>query len=205
MRSRLLILATALPLLSGLLARPSAARFAQRGREGPGGRSSPPPMAGQSGPQRNEQSNLRGMAGLPPRWIEKLRELPPDQQERFLRNNERFQNLPPWRQEQIRRNLQRWNNLTPEQKQEARSAEAAFERMTPQQRQYVRNTLLPQWRALPRERRQAINRHLAVLRNMSPSTQQAALNDPRFLQGLNENERSMLRELNSLRNPSPTP
>jgi hypothetical protein len=73
--------------------------------------------------------------------------------------------------------------------------------MTPEQRQYVRNTLLPKWQAMPPERRQAINRHLAMLRNMSPATQEAALNDPRFTEGLSPDEQSMLRELNSLRNP----
>jgi hypothetical protein len=40
-----------------------------------------------------------------------------------------------------------------------------------------------------------------MLRNMSPETQQAALNDPRFMQGLSPDEQSMLRDLNALRNP----
>jgi len=149
------------------------------------------------------QPNARAMAGLPPKWVDKLRDMPPEQQQRFMQNDQRFSNLPPARQEQIRRNLERWNSLTPEQKQRARIAEDAFERMTPAQRQYVRNVLLPKWQAMPFERRQAINRHLAMLRNMSPSTQQAALNDPRFMQGLSPDEQSMLRDLNSLRNPAP--
>jgi len=33
------------------------------------------------------QANLRGMAGLPPKWVENLREMPPEQQERFMQNN----------------------------------------------------------------------------------------------------------------------
>ena len=72
-----------------------------------------------------------------------------------------------------------------------------------EQRQYVRNTLLPKWQQMPQDRRQVINRHLAMLRNMSPATQEAALNDPRFLRNLSPDEQSMLRELNSLRNPPP--
>lgn len=145
--------------------------------------------------------NARAMEGLPSRWGERLRDMSPEEQQRFMENNEQFQHLPPQRQDQIRRNLQRWNNLSPEQKQRAKEAEAALERMTPEQRQYVRNTLLPKWQAMPLERRKAINHHLAMLRNMSPATQQAALNDPQFLQGLSPDEQSMLRELNSLRNP----
>lgn len=145
--------------------------------------------------------NVRTMEGLPPKWGEQLRDMSPEEQQQFMQNNEQFQHLPPERQDQIRRNLQRWNSLSPEQKQKARQAEAALERMTPEQRQYVRNTLLPKWQAMPLERRKAINRHLAMLRNMSPATQQTALNDPQFMQGLSPDEQSMVRELNSLRNP----
>jgi len=151
----------------------------------------------------NNQPNARGMMGLPGPWIQKLRDMPPDEQERFMQNNQRFQGLPPQQQAQIRRNLDRWNQLSPEEKQAARDRETALERMSPEQRDYVRNTLLPKWQAMPQDRRQAINRHLAMLRNMSPATQQAALNDPRFMQGLNPDEQSMLRDLNSLRNPAP--
>ena len=149
------------------------------------------------------QPNERAMEGLPPKWVDRLRDMPPEQQQRFLENNEQFQHLPPQRQQQIRQNLEKWNQLSPEQKQAAREREAALERMTPEQRDYVTHTLLPKWQAMPQERRQVINRHLAMLRNMSPATQQAALNDPRFVQGLSPDEQSMLRDLNSLRNPPP--
>jgi len=149
------------------------------------------------------QPGERAIEGLPGPWIQRLRDMPPEQQERFMQNNERFRQLPAWRQEQIRRNLDNWNRLSPEDKQELRDRETALERMTPEQRQYVRDTLLPKWQSMEPARRQAIVRHLAMLRNMSPATQQAALNDPKFLQGLNPDEQSMLRDLNSLRNPPP--
>lgn len=149
------------------------------------------------------QPNVRAMEGLPPKWVERVRDMPPEQQQRFLENNEAFRSLPPQRQQQIRQNLEKWNQLSPEEKQAAREREAALERMTPEQREYVRNTLLPRWQAMPQDRRQVINRHLAMLRNMSPATQEAALNDPRFTQGLSPDEQSMLRDLNSLRNPAP--
>ncbi len=149
------------------------------------------------------QPNERAMEGLPPRWVERVRDMTPEQQQQFLENNEQFKRLPPARQQQILQNLDKWNHLTPEQKTEAINREHVLEQMTPEQRDYVRNTLLPKWQAMPLERRQVINRHLGMLRNMSPATQQAALNDPKFLEGLNPDEQSMLRELNSLRNPSP--
>jgi hypothetical protein len=150
------------------------------------------------------QPNLRGMEGLPPKWVENLRDMPPEQQERFLENNDKFKALPPARQAQVRQNLQRWNSLTPEQKQRLHDAANVIEQMTPQQRQFLRNTLLPRWQAMPVDRRQVINNHLGMLRKMSSATQQAALNDPKFVEGLSPDEQAMLRDLNSLRNP-PTP
>ena len=56
------------------------------------------------------------MAGLPPKWVENLRDKSPQEQERFMQNNERFQNLPPGRQQQVRQNLQKYNSLSPQQK-----------------------------------------------------------------------------------------
>jgi Protein of unknown function (DUF3106) len=194
-RLKPIAIAAALLLLAGLTAQPAAAQAWHARREAVAQRRAE--MSGQRRP------NVRAMEGLPPKWVEKLQDMRPAQQQRFLQNNERFRNLPPQRQEQIRRNLQRWDNLTPEQKQAARSAEEALERMTPQQRAYVRNTLLPKWQALPMNRRQVIRRHLAMLGRMSPSTQQAALNDPRFMAGLSPDEQDMLRNLNSLRNTNP--
>jgi hypothetical protein len=192
-------LALSLELLSGLAAQPV---FAQGPLARPRERRAEAAAQRQAGKQVG-QPNERALEGLPPKWVESMRDMSPEEQERFMQNNERFRNLPPQRQEQIRQNLQRWNNLTPEQKQAARDGETALERMTPEQRQYVRNTLLPKWQSMPQDRRQAINRHLAMLRNMGPATQEAALNDPRFMQGLSADEQSMLRDLNSLRNPPP--
>ncbi|MGH9639392.1 MAG: DUF3106 domain-containing protein [Bryobacteraceae bacterium] len=198
MRLRLFAIAPAVLLLWGLAAQPASAQIGTRWR-----------ARRESAEQRRANGkgkpNIRGMEGLPPKWVEKLQDMPPQQQEKFLQNNERFRNLPPRRRAQIRRNLERWNSLTPEQKQAARSAETALERMTPQQRAYVRNTLLPKWQALPMDRRKAIRRHLAILSKMSPSTQQAALNDPKFMAGLSPDEQDMLRNLNSLRDTNAPP
>jgi hypothetical protein len=195
-RLKLFAIVPAVLLLTGLAAQPASAQLGARWR-------ARREAAGQRRADRMRENNPRGMEGLPPKWVQKLQDMPPAEQEKFLQNNERFRSLPPERQTQIRRNLERWNSLTPEQKQAARNAERALERMTPEQREYVRNTLLPKWQALPLDRRQAIRRRLAMLSRMSPSTQQAALNDPKFLESLSPDEQEMLRSLNSLRNRNP--
>jgi hypothetical protein len=208
------MLALAFLLLAGIAAGPARAqqgpywrtrapRFvyaAQKEKPNIPRRPPPPPKA--NGAAAKAQPNVRAMDGLPPKWVENVREMPPDQQERFMENNERFKSLSPERQQQIRQNLQKWNSLTPEQQAALSQREAVLEHMTPDQRQYFNKTVLPKWQAMPQDRRQVINRHLAMLSKMSPETQQAVLNDPRFLQGLSPDEQGMLRDLNSLRNPA---
>jgi len=152
--------------------------------------------------QQKGKPNERAMEGLPPKWVDRVRDMPPDQQQEFFENNAQFRQLPPARQEQIRQNLEKWNRLSPEEKDAVRKREVFLENLPPERREYVQNMLLPKWQAMPPARRQAINHHLAMLGQMSPATQEAALNDPRFLGGLSPDEQSMLRDLNSLRNPS---
>ena len=155
-------------------------------------------------PKAPSQANARGMAGLPPKWVEKLQGMAPEEQRRFLENNQQFHNLPPQRQAQIRKNLENWNRLSPAERSAVRDRERIWERMSPEQRQYVKNVLLPRWQQLPPERKQLINGRLRALQGMSPPERQAALDDRRFMRGLSPDEQSVLRSLNSLRNrPAP--
>lgn len=153
----------------------------------------------QQGPKG--QGDGRGMAGLPPKWIDNLRDMSPEEQERFMRNNRRFQSLPPQRQAQIRRNLQTWNRLSPAERDAIRDEQRTWERMSPEQKQYVQKVLMPKWQAMPPNRRSLIKGRLHVLQGMTTSQQKEALNSPRFMQGLSLDEQQMLREVNSLRNP----
>ncbi len=203
-------------LLAGLLAQPA---LAQRGPgKGRGRRANPgaqkpvekkdQPLAenpnGEANPSDLRQTNARGMMSLPPKWVDRLREMSPEEQERFMHNNAHFQGLPPDRQAQVRENLQRWNQLSPTERNALRDRERVWEQMSPEQRAYVRNQLLPKWQQLPLERRQLLLGRLRTLRGLSPSARDARLNDENFLQGLDSNERQMLRDLSNLRG-LPTP
>jgi hypothetical protein len=132
---------------------------------------------------------------LPPKAIERLQELPPQKQEQFLRNNQRFNSLPPEQQAQIRQRLQAWNRLSPQQQQALRDRQRVWEQMTPEQRRYVQQSLFPRWQQVPPARRQAILQRLHSLRNMSETDRQARLTDPAFTQGLNPEDREMLGQL----------
>jgi hypothetical protein len=217
-RSRL-IFATAVALLAGAGAvapsasaqqRPwqqrRAARIAaqkQRAKEKANAAKSVPGGNGATAPKG--QPDVRGLAGLPGPWVQKLGQMSPEEQERFLRNNQRFQSLPPERQQQIRQNLQKWNSLSPTERDAIRDRQDFVAHLSPEQRQHLQNDLLPQWQAMPQERRQLINGRLHVLQGMTPQQRDEALKDPQFMRGLSPDEESMLRDLNSLRNPPAPP
>ena len=154
-------------------------------------------------PQGRGKADGRGMAGLPPKWVERLQEMSPEEQEKFMRNNAEFRHLPPERQAQIRNRLQHWNNLTPEQRAEIRTRESNFEHMSPEQREEIRNNLLPRWRELPMDRRLTVREHLRSLQGLSAADREARLNDPEFMRGLSPNEQGILRDLNRIQTPPP--
>jgi hypothetical protein len=166
-----------------------------------------PPRDNQANKDRNEQQQDEGrnLVGLPPKWVGRLQELSPEEQQKFLKNNQRFKSLPPDRQAQIRERLNHWNNLSPTERQAMRTREDNLEKMTPEQRDYIRNTLLPKWQQLPEDRKNLIRGRLGVLQSMTPEQRQQKLQDPQFLNGLNPDDRGMLQDLNALRNPPSAP
>jgi predicted Fe-S protein YdhL (DUF1289 family) len=125
--------------------------------------------------------------------------MPPQAQERFLRNNQRFQSMSPEQQQQIRSRLQQWNRLSPQQQDQIRQNARIWQQMTPEQRQHIRNDVLPQWRQLPADRKQAIARRLSVLQNMPDAAREQRLNSPQFMRGLSAEDQSMLRDLSHMR------
>jgi len=201
----------ALGLLAVLLA---AAVVAQRGvGQGRGRSPAPPPprMDVPRGgdqrpvpPRRNDPDNeaardQRGRERLPARWLERMREMPPEEQQRILSNNRRFREMSPEQQEEIRRRLQHWNSLTPQQRRAIVDRERIWREMTPEQRRRVRQEIFPRWEQLPPDRRQTILRRLHALQSLSESERAARLSDERFLAGLNGEDRELLRELARLR------
>jgi predicted Fe-S protein YdhL (DUF1289 family) len=98
--------------------------------------------------------------------------------------------------------LQKYNNLSPTERGALKDRAATWQRMTPDQRQYVQRTLLPKWQQMSPDRKQVVTGRLHTLQQMNPAERQAALNDPQFMRGLSPDEQSVLRGLDSVRNPS---
>jgi predicted Fe-S protein YdhL (DUF1289 family) len=74
-----------------------------------------------------------------------------------------------------------------------------WQQLSREDRQKVRNELLPKWQEMTPERRQAVNGKLHTLQGMSAADREKALNDPKFMQGLNPDEQSMVQSLSRLR------
>jgi hypothetical protein len=158
----------------------------------------PPKNANNEAKPVNPTENPRA-AGLPPAWLERLQDMPPGDQERFLNNNARFRNMTPEQQARIRQNLQQWNQLSPQQRQEMRNRQKVWASLTPQEREYVRDTILPRWQNMLPERKALVSQRLRQLQGLDDAQRQAKLNDPAFVDGLNPDEQEMLRSLSRLR------
>ncbi|MGH9351418.1 MAG: DUF3106 domain-containing protein [Terriglobia bacterium] len=132
-----------------------------------------------------------------PKFFQNLRELPPGQQDKILRNDAQFHRLPPWQQQQIRRNLQRWNNLTPHQKQVLRQREEIVQSLPPEKRRELK-TVFPEYRRLSEGQQQQVMNAFQRLRNMPPGRRQQFLNSPQFQQRFTPRQQDVLRGLDNL-------
>jgi len=180
-------------------------KAAQKARNLPNLPKNPAPVAPKNAaPPKNETKPVNPAenpraAGLPPAWLERLQDMPPGDQERFLNNNARFRNMTPEQQARIRQNLQQWNQLSPQQRQEMRNRQKVWASLTPQEREYVRDTILPRWQNMLPERKALVSQRLRQLQGLDDAQRQAKLNDPAFVDGLNPDEQEMLRSLSRLR------
>jgi hypothetical protein len=136
--------------------------------------------------------------GAPRPWVDTMRQMPPAQRERFFQNSPAFQRMSPAQQNKIRQQFNQWDRMTPQQRADQMQREHVWSQMTPQQREHVKNDVLPRWRQMPPDRRQAIQQRLRVLQNMPESARNQRLNDPRFTEGMSEEDRATLRDLSHL-------
>lgn len=153
-----------------------------------------PPRQQQALRQRRIQQDTHQHA---PGFFRDLRELPPQQQDKILRNDAQFHNLPAWRRQQIRQNLQRWNNLTPRQKQVLRQREEIVQSLPPEKRRQL-STVFPEYRKLGPAKQQQVMSAFERMRNMPPGQRQRFLNSPQFQQRFNPRQQNVLRGLNNL-------
>jgi Protein of unknown function (DUF3106) len=128
----------------------------------------------------NGNPNRPPSSYAPPQPQRRFSDLPPQDRQKILENNNKYRNLPPAQREELSRRAEQWG------------------RLTPQQQNHIRNDVLPKWKQMPLERRQAIRQRLRVLQNMPESARNQRLNDPRFTEGMSDQDRATLRDLSHL-------
>jgi Protein of unknown function (DUF3106) len=131
-------------------------------------------------------------------WVDRMRELSPQQREHVMQNSRAFQNLSPDKQSKIRQQFNQWDRMTPQQQSSLRQNEDTWRRLTPEQRDHIKNDVLPRWRQMPWDRQQVMKQKLSVLQNMPESARNERLNDPNFTRGMSDEEKSTLHDLSHL-------
>ncbi len=169
-------------------------------------RPSRPRGGGPYGPRGHQQGMRAARPGLRaerdlhqhgPGFMKRLRDLPPQEQERVMANDERFQRLPPERQARIRERLRSWNALSPEERERFRARQDIFSSLSPDQRRQARG-LFQQWRQLDPERRQMLMRAFRRLRDLPPAEREQFLASPEVAKRLSPEERDLLSGLGKL-------
>jgi hypothetical protein len=141
---------------------------------------------------------------MSPQLMEKLRDLPPEEQEKVLKNNERFQELPKKMQDQMIDRLHSFQALPPEQREMIQKRFDAFNKFTPEDRQKMRQFFSERWQKLPEERHRALLNEFRKMRRMSPEEGEKYLASPDVASRLNADELDVLKQLRKFA-PPPLP
>ncbi len=160
---------------------------------GPGGFA---PYQGR-GPGGGDQGGRRGPRESHPhigQWLQKNRNLTPEQQEKALAADPDFQKLPPERQQHLIERLRQFNSLPSDKRQRMLARMDAFEHLTPEQQQQARQ-IFAQVRQMPDERRQQFRKGMRQLADMPPEQRHAALDSPEFRNNYTDNERNLMRQV----------
>jgi hypothetical protein len=136
--------------------------------------------------------------GSPRPFVDRMRDLTPQQRDRVFQNSRAFQNLAPEQQNRIRNQFAQWDRMTPSQRADLREKENTWRNLTPEQRDHIKNDVLPKWRQMPWGRQQVVQQKLAILQNMPESARNRRLADPNFTRGMSDDDKAMLHDLSHL-------
>ncbi len=114
-------------------------------------------------------------------WLNRQRELPPDQRKRVLESDPAFRRLPRESQQKYEQRLQRFNSMPPDRQQQVLRRMETWEHLTPQQKQEFRG-MGSQFNNLPPDRRRAVHNAIDTLRAMPPNVRQREVESGRFNQ-----------------------
>jgi hypothetical protein len=130
----------------------------------------------------------------PGQWLRKYNNLPPQQQEQMLKQDQEFQKLAPEAQQRLLERLRRFNQKSPEEREKTISRMERFEQLSPEQRQKLMQ-FQQRLKELPEDRRDQVRKAFRHLHNMTPEQRQEVFNSPRFKQMFNDKEQELVKSM----------
>jgi len=167
------------------------------GRRGPGGPRRGP-EGGPGGRRRFNGPIRNDRPPFPPRILNQLRNLRPEERERVLQNNPRFRELPPERKAQLMNRLNMLLEMNEDQRRDLDRRLSVFRNLSPEQRRKAREIYEHHWRTLAPDRRVAILEEFRNLRDMSAEDRVRRTGSDEYQTQFNTEERALLEELSSL-------
>jgi len=135
-------------------------------------------------------------------WLRKYGDLPPGEQQQKLQNDPVFRSLTPEKQKSLLNRLAQFNSLTPSKKQQVLNRMETYEHLTPTQQKQA-DGLYHQYRGLPPDQQSQVSQAYRQMRQMTPDQRAQYFNSDEFRNGLNEEQRNLLRGMSELYpNPS---
>ncbi len=141
--------------------------------------------------------HLKGPGPHRGEWLRKNQNLPPQEQEKALRNDPTFKQLPQEKQQRLMERLRDFNSRPPEQRQRILERMETFEHLPQPERQRLRS-FYGQMRDLPDDRRMAVRQAVRQLNGMSPAERERMLNSPQFQRRFSPQEQNLVRGLSQL-------
>jgi len=135
-------------------------------------------------------------------WLRHSMQLPPNEQQKRLEQDQHFRQLPQQRQEQLKNRLQNFNSMPPQERQRVLNRMEMMEHLKPeQQRQAV--ALFGQFRGMDPQRKDMMRRTLHQMRSMPPDARERLLDSPETRGRYSPQEIQMLHGFNDIGFASP--
>ncbi len=188
-------------------ARPQAAprpQFQARGQSYGAPHSAAPAQPQIMRPPAAPHQIIRGQGPHNGDWLRHTMQLPPQEQQRRLEQDQHFRQLPPQRQEQLRNRLQSFSSMPAEQRQRVLNRMEMIEHLRPEQQRQA-EALFGQFRAMDPQRKEMMRRTLRQMRTMPPEARERLMNSPETQSHYSPQEIQMLHGFNDIGFAGPQP
>jgi len=175
------------------------AQAVQRGGAAPVQRNAPPAQFQTqiTRPPTQPHQIIRGQGPHNGDWLRNSMQLPAQEQQRKLEQDQHFRQLPQQRQEQLKSRLQNFNSMPPQQRQRVLNRMEMIEHLQPEQQRHAR-TLFEQFRTMDPQRKDMMRRTLRQMRTMPPDARDRLLNSPESQSRYSPQEIQMLHGFNDI-------